>query len=361
MLVQLGNANALDANRNPLDLGAPSVTYVNIPDHLGFDPDMDVNAFRNHMYDAIINNDGVTNYENAEALLAVAHASQGAWTQHGKQTPLWVYSDNEAFASVLAAFYQTPTIGAPSDLEDTYWTQSGPPGVAMSDGPTALLVNAGRDIWAAMQGGGAGNYAGTATATSSNSLTATGTPFVASAYIGCMVVAGTVYGIVVSNTTSVLTIDRWYNPATPGALAGSTPSGTTTFSIIPGNPPAQFMGLSTTNTASVATDTSMAGEIVNGTPAGETNVAGTLPSGLLRQIATYAHSAGASTYTMTGVFTVNASDAILPQTIYRMGLFKSLISTDTANSMMFETLLSASATVSAIGDQLTTTETVTGS
>ena len=105
--------------------------------------------------------------------------------------------------------------------------------------------NAGIDSIANMLGNPLG-FSGTATATSATSLTSSG--FAASpAYVGQMVVAGTVYGVITAHSTTVLTVERWVNPATPGGAAGSTPSGTTTFSIVPGQAPAAFMALTANN------------------------------------------------------------------------------------------------------------------
>jgi hypothetical protein len=105
------------------------------------------------------------------------------------------------------------------------------------------------------------------------------------------------------------------------------------------------MGISTTNAASVATDTTMAGEIT------------TAGGGLIRALATYAHSASATTYTLANTFTSNGTDS-LPATVYRDGLFTSIVSGGTT-TMMAETLLNASATLTTSGDALTVTHTLT--
>ncbi len=205
-------------------------------------------------------------------------------------------------------------------------------------------VNSGNDVQARQMGGDGAGYFGTATATSATSLTGTGTPFVAGAFVGHMVVAASgVYGVIISNTTSVLTVDQWYNPATRGGAAGSTPASTTTFSVLPGNAPADFIALSTTNAATVATDTTMAGEITTAT------------GGLKRQLAVYAHTLGVAGYTLTGTWTANGADT-LPATAYRIGVFNSIV--PAALAMLFETLLSAPATFNASGDQLVVTESV---
>jgi hypothetical protein len=217
------------------------------------------------------------------------------------------------------------------------------------EGRRLMLVNSGRDLQAQAMGGDLTAFVGTATATSATSLTVA-SGFTASAYIGKIVVAGTtpgtaVYGIITANSTTVLTIDRWYNPLTPGGAAATPPSATTTFIIMPGGAPVGYMGLTANATAASGTDTTLAtgggAEIVT--------------AGLLRKIATYAHTAGVASYTLTAVYTAQAGD--VPVTVAKMGTFNSL----TGGIMAFETLLNATATLSLAGDQLTVTDTVTTS
>lgn len=184
-------------------------------------------------------------------------------------------------------------------------------------------------------------FAGTATATSATTATIAG--LTASAYIGQMITTGVVYGIIVSNTTTVVTVDRWYNPASPGGAAGTTP-GNVAMVIMPGQAPAGYMALTATTTAIVNTDTTLAGEIT------------TAGGGLIRKIAAFAHTAGTATYTEGATFTGNGSDAY-PVVIHRMGGFNTL--TPATGIMAFETNLSADATLNASGDQVTNTQTVT--
>jgi len=211
-----------------------------------------------------------------------------------------------------------------------------------------MLVNSGRDLQSQTMGGDVTAFTGTATATSATSLTVA-SGFTASAYIGKIVVAGTtpgtaVYGIITANSTTVLTIDRWYNPLTPGGTAASTPSATTTFIIMPGGAPVAYMGLTANAGAAAGSDTTLTGEIT------------TSGGGLIRKLSTYAHTAGVASYTQTAVFTANGTDS-LPVTVAKMGTFNSL----TGGIMAFETLLNATATLSLSGDQLTVTDTVTTS
>lgn len=99
--------------------------------------------------------------------------------------------------------------------------------------------------------------------------------------------------------------------------------------------PADYIGLTANNTAPAAGNTSLTGEIAAGT--------------LARAQATYAHTNGTNTYTLTRTFTSDQS-----VTIAKIGVFNAA----SAGTMVFETLLNATATLVS-GDQLQITETVT--
>jgi hypothetical protein len=103
------------------------------------------------------------------------------------------------------------------------------------------------------------------------------------------------------------------------------------------------MALTANVTAPAAGDTTLTGEIT------------TAGGGLVRAAAAYAHTAAASTYTLTKTFTANGTDA-LPVTIGKMGLFDA---SPSGGNMPFETLISPTVTLSASGDAITVTETVT--
>ncbi len=149
--------------------------------------------------------------------------------------------------------------------------------------------------------------------------------------------------MVVSNTATVLTVDRWYTPSSPGGAAASTPS-TGVYIILPGNAPYWYMALTTNATAASATDTTLASEIT------------TAGGGLIRKLATYAHTTGAASYSLAATFTVNGSDTGLPATIAKIGIFNSIVGA--TGRMQFETLLGTTAVLSAVGDALTVTDTV---
>lgn len=216
-----------------------------------------------------------------------------------------------------------------------------------------LLTNIGRDVWADWTGGAipAGGSGSPATATSATSITATATPWTASnlatpqlGLAGKRVYApvtglttAPVYGNIVSNTTSVATIDQWW---TATDTTGTTPASTNGFIIGAGGiSSVRFMALTTNASAASASNTTLTGEIT-------TNGGG-------RALATYAHTYGASTLTLQKAFSITGTLTA----IHRMGLFAALTAGG-ADPMIFETVLNADATV-VNGDTLTVTDTIT--
>jgi hypothetical protein len=212
-------------------------------------------------------------------------------------------------------------------------------------------TNAGRDAQAIQMGGGtnAPTAPRTSTSMSATVLTDTGASFptTADTLAYRTVVCGTVEMVIISNTGTALTGYRWRNPATPGGANGSTPGATTAYVVSSSVAPWMFMGISANNSPS-SSDTALTGEIV------------TSGGGLIRKICPYAHTASATTYTSTPVFTANGSDS-LPVTVASIGMFQDVPSTPTTaqGQPIFTTSLNATATLTTSGDQLTVTETVT--
>ena len=201
--------------------------------------------------------------------------------------------------------------------------------------------NGGRDQAAAMLGGKLGfGVSGTiATATGATSLTATATPFTTDAHIGQIVVAeestnSPVHGTIISNTTSVLTIDAWRNG---DDSAGNTPAATANYHILAGNASSRYIALSEESSAAQNTG-SLGGEITTG--------------GCGRALGLYAHTLGVSTYTLSKTFSVTGT---FPA-IHKAGLFQ--VSTASSALKSFETVLNADASV-INGDSLAVTWTVT--
>jgi hypothetical protein len=220
---------------------------------------------------------------------------------------------------------------------DGSWTDYG-----VSHNLITTANNGGRDQVAAMLGGALGfGVSGTiATASSATSLTATGTPFVASAYIGQIVVAeestnAPVHATISANTTSVLTVDAWRNG---DDSTGNTPASTANYHIVAGNASARYIALTENASAASASDTALTGEITTG--------------GCGRALGTYAHTLGAATLTLTKTFSVTAT---FPA-IHKAGLFQ--VSTASSSLLSFETVLNADASV-VNGDSLQVTWTIT--
>jgi len=405
MEIQFGNVapkhQLYDEAAESLSKGAAVVTTVQMPDeyldssgitsHYGYDPDVDVSAFRSHVLEchSPYLEDGKFGVTNAteklghynEALMTVVHPS-GIWTAHSRKDPTWVWCDDEAFGKVLSDFYQIPQ-GFPGNFTDTHWRVQGrrlwkpgdAPNVMPGDIPgsiadlDATIVDTGRLAFQTLMGGGKVGLTGAGTTSSTTTLSISS--LTASAWIGYRIYVyststGMTWGNIVSNTTSAVTVDQWYVPGTPGGAAATAPTTPWAFVIADGGvPSAWFAGLSTTNTATVHTDTSMSGEIIVGSPTGEAS-----GGGLLRKLQTFTSTSAisTSTYTESATWTVNANDGPpLPNgagtgdTIYRVGYFSSAIASVSSIFMMFESLMSAPALLVLTGDALTATDTITGS
>jgi|SRR5688500_838847 len=98
---------------------------------------------------------------------------------------------------------------------------------------------------------------------------------------------------------------------------------------------ARWIGLTTNTAAPAAGDTALTGEIAAG--------------GLSRVVGTYAHTPGATSYTITASWTASATHTA----VHKAGLFNAA----SGGTMAFETNLNADATL-ASGDQLQVTWTV---
>ena len=104
---------------------------------------------------------------------------------------------------------------------------------------------------------------------------------------------------------------------------------------------ANYMALTADATAASVSSTTLTGEIT------------TASGGLIRAQATYAHTSGTTTGTLTKTFTANSNDS-RPVTIAKIGVFNAASS----GTLAYETLLSSTATVTNVGDALTVTHTI---
>jgi hypothetical protein len=326
--------------------------------------------FKEHLFDAIMNRDGITHLPDHEILLAVA---QG-WPKESREKPAWVHVVEHdltpaGHADDLTAWLQEywgTDAERPANFEQIYHTVRGGPG---EDGPLLLpkientIVNDGRSIANINDGGGALGQIGVGTAATGTTLTTTST-LVTNALAGQRIVVysttsnNLVWGNVISNTNaagaSVITVDRWYVFATPGGSAATTPTTPWAWAVLDGGMvSAWFIGLTTSATAPAATD-----HVLNGP---EYTTAG---GGFVRKISPYAQTSGTSprALTLTPVFTGNGSDTY-PSTFAVMGAFVSMVVGfgGAGGPLKYSSAMNATATVAASGDQLTLTETINGS
>lgn len=188
-------------------------------------------------------------------------------------------------------------------------------------------------------GGGGLGATGSATSPTATGFTCTG--LTSGAHVGKLVTLGGVWGVITANTATAVTVDQWYTPGT--AAAAATPSAGT-FVILPGQAPAMFMALTYDVNTALVTDTTLASE---------TTTAG---SGMLRKLATYAHTTNATSYTMAATFTYTSTDNGTSHAFQKMGMFDTAVP-GSAGIMQFETNFTA-ATLTATGDAVTTTQTV---
>lgn len=204
-----------------------------------------------------------------------------------------------------------------------------------------LLTTVGRDLVAAALGAaGVNNGTNVATGSSATSLTDTGEAWTTDQFKGWTVIAEEttntpVQGHIGSNTGTVLTVDGWFNA---DDSAGTTPGSTANYGIYPTCRP-RYMGITESATAASAADTTLASEITTG--------------GASRALATYAHTGGTATFTLTKSFSISGT---FPA-IHKMGLFTAS-NTTAGGVMVFESVLNADANVIS-GDTLQVTDTVT--
>jgi hypothetical protein len=103
-----------------------------------------------------------------------------------------------------------------------------------------------------------------------------------------------------------------------------------------------YLALTADTASPAAGDTTLTAEIATG------------GGGLIRAQGAYAHTGGTSTLTVSKTFTANGSDS-LPVVVAKYGLFNAA----STGTLGWETKFGTTATVSASGDALTVTATIT--
>ena len=211
------------------------VAQTTFPTHLSaVHRDGDGNLIREYdLGSGLVTNVGVT-----------ALANDYAWAQNCQTLKLanyhaWGTGTTAAATSDLAL----QTAAAPTNTTATAGTQSLVSAANSQTYKTSCTLTAGGALaiteWGLFTAAALSATTGTpATATSATSLTATGTPYTASSGSvqgeqQLIVKTGTTasYGLILSNTSSVLTIPAWYKTA--DGTAGTTPGGTEAFTLLP--------------------------------------------------------------------------------------------------------------------------------
>mgnify|MGYP003417568199 CR=1 FL=1 len=208
-----------------------------------------------------------------------------------------------------------------------------------------------RDWQAKAMGGGlppVATMTGNATSVSATSLTNTGASFptAGQGLAGMIVVAGPratssagdaiSFGVIVSNSGTVLTIDKWYSGGTWGT--GTTPNGTCSYTVLPGQMPAMFLAVTSDAGAPSAADTTLASEATT--------------NGFARALATWAHTAAATTYTLQVMFTASGTLTVNKEAVFGAA------NTTAGGVMPFESAEPSPPTLIS-GDTLTQTVTIT--
>lgn len=144
---------------------------------------------------------------------------------------------------------------------------------------------------------------GSSTAVGATSMTNSGASFptAGQGLAGQIVVSANRYGVIVSNSGTVLTIDQWYDPTSATGASGSSPA-TGVYVILPGQNPASWLALTSSATTVTSADTVLASELA--------------ASGFSRAVGTYAHTAAASTYTLTKLFTASGTATINNEAVF---------------------------------------------
>ena len=221
-----------------------------------------------------------------------------------------------------------------------------------------MKVNSGQDTQALQMGGGSSApVSGTASsAPTATTLTDSTKSWTTNQWTGHMVAVGTVFGVVLSNTATVLTVDMWH--ASDGAATenvGTTPSNGATYNILPGGGPAWYMALSVASRAPAVADTFLTND---GTTVSELWASG---GGLNRKRASWSHTSGTNTWALAATYTMNSNDGV-SVTVQKIGTFPYQVTaaptTSTGVGLMFETALSTTASL-VPGDQVIPTDTVT--
>lgn len=249
--------------------------------------------------------------------------------------PTWVETDVPGLAELLKAQYGCDA-GAPDDLEETHHTDAGPPGVG-PDGPIAgtpggdeaLARDREHADWEAqriseLESSDAPDAAAQAAARR-ESAQARG--FLGRGFGGMLLFTFALAFFALSRAMLRVDAGKDFQSKVMGDTAST---GTGSYAS------ATYIGLTENVSAPAAGDTTLTGELT--------------ASGLGRAQATYAHTAGAASYTETKTFT---SSDVTTRTVHKAALFNAA----STGTMPFESALPSDA-ILVSGDTLTVTWTI---
>lgn len=118
------------------------------------------------------------------------------------------------------------------------------------------------------------------------------------------------YGVIVSNTATVLTVDQWYDVTSTTGASGATPTtsgGSATtgvgYIVLPGQNPASWLAVTSDATAPTTADTTLAAELTS--------------NGFSRAVGAWAHTAnGGATYTLLKLWTASGTQTINNEAVF---------------------------------------------
>lgn len=217
---------------------------------------------------------------------------------------------------------------------------------------TELRTTAGRDFQSQVMGGGLLDAAQILTATAATATTvtfSTQATWATDEHRGkiCVVTrnaagAGSnVYGVILANSTTVITVDKWYSAQDPGGAAATTPDATGAILVCNLGAPCWWMA--------VTEDT---GQTIQNTEIALT--AEMAIDGFVRAMAGYSHTTASTSFALAKTFT--STKASGSSTLTRMALFNSSRNA-TGQFMVFFSAI-PSPPVLILNDQVTITDTI---
>lgn len=214
-----------------------------------------------------------------------------------------------------------------------------------------MITNKGKVLWADAIGNLNNGYTGTVTSAEATKLkSAGGVKWAEGQFIGQDVFAGGFVGTILSNNETELTVARWeklpnheHEGNSRSEEAAEAPAASSVYYIASGTTPATWIGVSKNTAEPEPTSETLPEEIK------------TSEGGLVRALAKFTYLGG-NEYKIEATFKANAHDTV-PVTLAKIGVFNA----HNGGTLMFESLLTATAEIKSVGDSVTITDVVVGS